>query len=404
MPPLVTELLRLCIVVFGAGVGYEVAQALPAEPGSVFTVGPLDSTTLGVLLGAALGYVLGGALGRYTLRSLTAAEKSLESRSTEQVLGGLFGAILGVVIAVGIAWPLLLLGRTLVVLPIFGFVVITVGTLGYRFGTARRDSLLSLLSARTGLSRPVAVGSLDRVLDSSVAIDGRVIDVVRAGFLHGRMLVPQPVLDEIQGLADAGDDLRRARGRRGLDTLEALRRERGVEVEVISDEALEVPDVDAKLVRICLDRNAALLTLDTPLAKVASLAGCRVMNLHALALSLRPPVTAGDSVRVLLLRAGKEPGQAVGYLDDGTMVVAERTRHLLHSEVEVVVSSVLTTANGRMVFARPAAAVQGQGQVRGQGQAPGHGQGQATSQRSGAAPRPSPVPGPPARPGPGAHG
>jgi uncharacterized protein YacL len=113
-----------------------------------------------------------------------------------------------------------------------------------------------------------------------------------------------------------------------------------------------VPEVDAKLVRLCLDRSAALLTLDTNLAKAAALAGVRVMNLHALALALRPPVTAGDDVSVLLIKPGKEPGQAVGYLDDGTMVVVERARGSVGREVPVTVTSVLTTANGRLVFAR----------------------------------------------------
>jgi uncharacterized protein YacL len=168
--------------------------------------------------------------------------------------------------------------------------------------------------------------------------------------------VCRPVLDELQGLADAGDDLRRARGRRGLELLETLRREPGVEVEVVDDEAPGVPEVDAKLVRIALDRNVALLTLDTNLAKAAALAGVRVLNLHALALALRPPVQAGDEVSVLLIKAGRDAGQAVGYLDDGTMVVAERSRERIGSEAQVLVTSVLTTANGRMVFARPAGA------------------------------------------------
>ena len=168
-------------------------------------------------------------------------------------------------------------------------------------------------------------------------------------------MVPAPVLGELQGLADAGDPVRRAKGRRGLEVLDTLRRESGVDVEVLDDEVPAVPEVDAKLVRICLDRGAALLTLDTNLAKVASLAGVRVMNLHALALALRPPVSAGDEVAVLLIKAGKEPGQAVGYLDDGTMVVAERSRDDIGQESLVRVTSVLTTANGRMVFAKPAA-------------------------------------------------
>src|SRR3954454_2547490 len=140
------------------------------------------------------------------------------------------------------------------------------------------------------------------------------------------MLIASPVLGELQALADAGDDLRRGRGRRGLETLEALRREPGAELVVVDEQVPQVPEVDAKLVRLCLDREAALLTLDTNLAKAAALAGVRVMNLHTLALALRPPVAAGDDVPVLLLKSGKEPGQAVGYLDDRRMVVVERAR------------------------------------------------------------------------------
>jgi uncharacterized protein YacL len=166
--------------------------------------------------------------------------------------------------------------------------------------------------------------------------------------------VPNPVLAELQGLADAGDDLRRSRGRRGLEVLETLQREPGVDVEPLDLDVPGVAEVDAKLVRICLDRGAALLTLDTNLAKAAQLAGVQVLNLHALALALRPPVAAGDDVPVLLLKPGKEAGQAVGYLDDGSMVVVERCRERIGAEVPVRVTSVLTTANGRLVFGRPA--------------------------------------------------
>ena len=202
-----------------------------------------------------------------------------------------------------------------------------------------------------------ATAVLPRVVDTSVAVDGRVLDVVRAGFLAGTMLVPLPVLGELQSLADSADDTKRARGRRGLQVLETLRREPSIDVEVIEDEAPGVPEVDAKLVRTCLDRGVALLTLDTNLAKVAALAGVRVLNLHALALALRPPVVAGEDISVHLLKAGKDAGQAVGYLDDGTMVVAEDARGRIGSEAVVRVTSVLTTANGRMVFGRPSGAV-----------------------------------------------
>jgi uncharacterized protein YacL len=345
----VVEVLRFCIVLFLAALGYELARGSHVG----LSIGPFDEAGVGTLLGAAAGYVVGGVVGRLTTRSLQAAENALVGRSAEQVLAGLIGAIVGVVVGGCLSWPLVMLGQMLLTLPVLVFVCVTTGTLGYRVGVARRAGILSLIGPRTGLAAaPSALTSLPRIVDTSIAVDGRVLDVIRAGFLHGVMLVPQPVIEELQGLADAADDLRRAKGRRGLDTLDALRRERGIDFEVISDEAREVTEVDAKLLRMTLDRGAALLTLDSNLAKAASLAGCRVMNLHALTVALRPPVTAGDSVLVHVTRAGKEAGQGVGYLDDGTMIVIERARERIGADVLAVVTSVLTTANGRMVFAR----------------------------------------------------
>ena len=336
------------MVVFLAGVGAQVGDLLG---GDEVTGVPLSPATLGVLLGACLGYVIGGGVARFVARGVNRAERLFVGRSAEQILSGLVGSVVGVLAAAFVSWPLLVLGRTLVLLPVFVFVLVVAGTTGYRIGLARRESVLRLIGGSAGTVEPSIVRH--RLLDTSVAIDGRIVDVVRAGFLNGRIVVPEPVLGELQRLADSADDTRRARGRRGLATLTALRNERGVDLEVIDDEAPQVPDVDAKLLRMAMDRDAALLTLDTNLAKVAALAGARVMNLHALALALRPPVGAGDAVTVSVLRAGKEPGQGVGYLDDGTMVVVEGGRGHVGGEVSVTVSSVLTTANGRMVFARP---------------------------------------------------
>lgn len=345
----VIEPLRLCIVLFFAGVGNEIGSRVSR----LVTDPTVQPQALGVLLGVAVGYVMGGVLARLTVRSMRTAEHAIAQRSPERVFGGVIGALAGVFVAAGVAWPLLLLGHAAVTVPLFLFGILAVGTLGYRLGGARRHTLIRLLGAVSGMATPTSGAiDMDRVLDTSVAIDGRIIDVIRAGFLHGTFIVLHPVLEELQGLADSGDETRRARGRRGLDTLEALRRERGIELEVIADPAREVPEVDGKLVRACLDRPGALLTLDTNLAKVASLAGVRVLNLHSLALAMRPPVSAGDLVRVLMTKPGREAGQGVGYLDDGTMVVVERARDAMGTEIEIVVTSVLTTANGRMIFAR----------------------------------------------------
>jgi len=353
VPSLVVEMLRLCVVIFFAALGYELALLLERS-GRRDLLGGVDPTWVGLLLGVSLGFVVGGVIGRATERTVRRTERSLSEMSAEHIVAGVFGAILGIVAGSAAAWPIFFLGNPVLAVPLFAFVLVTLGLLGYRVGVARRDGMLGLFGASAGLGpRTVVAASLPRIVDTSIAIDGRVVDVVRAGFLGGQMLIPQPVLGELQGLADAADELRRGRGRRGLEVLETLRREPGVEVLVVDDEAPGVPEVDAKLVRMCLDRGVALLTLDTNLARSAALAGVRVMNLHALALALRPPVVAGDEVSVLLTKPGKESGQAVGYLDDGTMVVVERAREGIGSEARVHVTSVLTTANGRMVFARP---------------------------------------------------
>ena len=353
MPSGVVELLRLFVVIFLASVGYRIGSALDAGHR---VLGPFDALWLGAILGSALGYVLGGVLGRTTATVVGRTATSLESSSAEEIVAGGFGAVGGVLVGVGVTWPVFIADQPSLTVPIFGFVVVTLGLLGYRLGAARREAFLRLFGARAGLPpQPPVAAALPRVIDSSVAIDGRILDVVRAGFLHGRMLLAAPVIAELQGLADAGDDVRRSRGRRGLEVLEALRREPGVDVQSIPDDPAGIGEVDAKLVRICLDRGAALLTLDTNLARAAALAGVRVLNLHALALALRPPVVAGEEIVVHLLKPGKEAGQAVGYLDDGTMVVAEHSRGLIGTDQRLQVTSVLTTANGRLVFGRPGA-------------------------------------------------
>lgn len=347
-PYAVLELLRLLVVVFFAGAGYQLGASVESGP----VLGALNGTAIGLVLGSGLGYVLGGVLGRRTADTAELARTRLRDVSAEQLVAGSVGLVGGVLLGAGVAWPVFLLPHATLAFPLFGVVVVVLGYSGWQVAVGKRAEVLALFGERAGLTpRSAPAGSLPRLIDSSVAIDGRVLDVVRAGFLHGTVLVASPVLAELQGLADAGDDLRRSRGRRGLEVLEALQRDNGVDVEVLELDVPAVHEVDAKLVRLCLDRGAALLTLDTNLAKAASLAGVPVLNLHALALALRPPVAAGDTVPVLLLKPGKEPGQAVGYLDDGSMVVVERARARLGGEVLVRVTSVLTTANGRLVFA-----------------------------------------------------
>jgi uncharacterized protein YacL len=348
------EILRLFTVVFFAGLGYETSRFFD-DRGHANVLGPFNGLAVAIIVGSGLGYVVGGIFGRTVAASADRTEAALREVSADTLVAGALGLVCGVLTGAGIAWPLFFVPDPLIAMPLFGAVVAVLGYLGFRVGSAKRDGVLAMFGGRTGVApRDIPPSALPQVIDSSVAIDARILDVVRAGFLHGRMLVAQPVLDELQGLADAADPLRRSRGRRGLELLQALRREPAVDLSVVDDEHPEVPDVDGKLLRLCLDHAYTLLTLDTNLAKAASIAGARVCNLHALSLALRPPVVAGEDVAVQLIKAGREPGQAVGYLDDGTMVVVERGRRLVGQDITVRITSVVTTANGRLVFAHPA--------------------------------------------------
>jgi uncharacterized protein YacL len=192
-----------------------------------------------------------------------------------------------------------------------------------------------------------------RVLDTSVLIDGRVADVAAAGFLDGTAVVPQFVVRELQRLADSGDTLRRNRGRRGFDVLDRLRQSPGVRLELTDIDYPDIAEIDAKLVALARARGARLLTSDTALARVAGLAGVTVGSPNDLAVAVRPVALAGEGLHVQVMREGKEPGQGVAYLDDGTMVVVEGGKRFIGQPLDVVVTGVLQTSAGRMIFTRP---------------------------------------------------
>jgi uncharacterized protein YacL len=191
----------------------------------------------------------------------------------------------------------------------------------------------------------------EKLLDTSAIIDGRIADVAATGYLDAPLLVPRFVLRELQGLADGGDSLRRNRGRRGFEILKRLQDLH--RVEIVETDVPGVSDVDAKLVELARQRGARVVTTDYNLNRVAELSGVGVLNINDLANALKAVVLPGESLRVQILREGKEPGQGVGFLDDGTMVVVEQGRRLVGQEVTVVVTSALQTSAGRMVFARP---------------------------------------------------
>jgi uncharacterized protein YacL len=191
-----------------------------------------------------------------------------------------------------------------------------------------------------------------KVLDTSVIIDGRIADICETGFLEGTLIVPQFVLRELQQVADSSDTLKRNRGRRGLDMLQRIHKMAHARVQIVEHDFPEVREVDLKLIELCRRMNAKIVTNDFNLNKVAQLRGVPVLNINELANSLKPVVLPGELLRVFIIKEGKEPGQGVAYLDDGTMVVVDQARRALGRTIEVCVTSVLQTTAGKMIFCR----------------------------------------------------
>lgn len=191
-----------------------------------------------------------------------------------------------------------------------------------------------------------------KILDTSVIIDGRILDICKAGFLEGELVIPSFVLVELRHIADSAEPMRRNRGRRGLDVLNKMQEELTQPVRIEEKDYDDVPEVDVKLLRLSRDLGGAVLTNDYNLNKVAGVTGVRVLNINELAGALRPVVLPGEEMTVHVVREGKEPGQGVGYLEDGTMVVIENGRRRVGERVEVEVTTVLQTSAGRMIFGR----------------------------------------------------
>ncbi len=228
-------------------------------------------------------------------------------------------------------------------------VLLYAGLMGTGARTGLRVSRLARLRTTVAQSMPEAC---PKVLDTSVIIDGRIFDICKAGFLEGELIVPTFVLDELRHVADSADALKRARGRRGLDILQKLREELDCPVRVEEWREEDGAEVDVKLLRLARRLNGAVLTNDYNLNKVAGVARVPVLNINELAGALRPVVLPGEEMTVHIVREGKEPGQGVGYLEDGTMVVVENGRRRVGETLEVAVTTVLQTSAGRMIFTR----------------------------------------------------
>lgn len=342
------QLTRVVLVTAGALGGFAVSQQVDWAAQTGFSEGYVIFVF--IILGAAIGYVLGGIIGR----EITAAFRRVHTRLAElrapALMLGSIGFVAGLLVAFLISSSLLQYIEN----PRWLGFAVTV--LLYIFCAYAGTSLFLLPSRDESLhwSFSTATPVDDRppkLLDTSAIIDGRFAALAESGLLEGPLRVPRFVLVELQALADSADDARRARGRRGLDLLTTLsNRENGV--LVIESDFPEVPTVDAKLVKLALASRGALVTVDFNLTKVARVEGASVINVNEVAEALRPVLLPGDGLHILITKEGKEPGQGIGYLGDGTMVVVADAADIVGTDVDAEVTSVLQTSAGRMVFAR----------------------------------------------------
>ena len=320
-----------------------------------------NTTTAGAALlaaGAAGAASLALAAPLLSVEPYLWLERNLDEAPAGQLVGAVIGLIAALLIATMLAVLLNPLPYGLGVLLSLGVATVLV-YVGVRTGSRRRDALGVVFGrgAQVNIDEggPGPLDGQPVIVDTSVLIDGRIVDVAAAGFVPGRLLIPGFVLEELQRVADSADPFRRQKGRRGLGVVDALQKAEDVVCELVDLDFPGTPDVDARLVKLARARGAALMTQDYNLNRLAQIEGVRVLNLNDLANAVKPIVGAGESMAITIVKEGKEPHQGVGYFEDGTMVVVENGSSRVDETVTVTVTTVLQTTAGRMIFATLAA-------------------------------------------------
>ncbi|MFH0811095.1 MAG: PIN domain-containing protein [Pseudomonadota bacterium] len=322
-----------------------------------------------IILCSAIGYLIPGYIREASIpRWLGLAggflfallalllEEIIRKTPLKTTVGATIGMLVGLGIASLISSPITRLSdNSMAQTLIFILIASAFGYVGLVMGSSKQIADLKFpnparLAGR--ISRGHGKKDSAKVVDTSAIIDGRLADLCDTGFLEGPLLIPQFILQELRHIADSSDALRRSRARRGLDALSRIQKS-AVEVKVVDEDFPQIHEVDSKLIALAVRMQAKIVTNDYNLNKVAKLQGLDILNINDLAAALRPVVLPGETLRVQIVREGKEPGQGVSYLDDGTMVVVENAARLVGKSLEVSVTSVLQTSAGRMIFATP---------------------------------------------------
>lgn len=360
LSPMLDAIIVFSFILAGAGIGFYGVDLLPESALSQVTnLEGLSSVTAG------FGALIGGGVGLVFQTSYRRIERQIREMPPDRLLSRAVGLVVGLLIANLMLAPLFLLpiptefGFIKPLTAVLGSIVFAVS--GMNLADTNGRSLLRLINPNSLESVLLAEGTLKpaatKVLDTSCIIDGRIEGLLEVNFLEGQLLIPKFVLEELQQVADASNDQKRTRGRRGLDILNRMRDAYPDRLLINQVDYEDIPTVDAKLVKLAQELNAALLTNDYNLNKVANVQQVTVLNVNDLAQAIRPTYLPGDDIDLKILKQGKEASQGVGYLNDGTMVVVEEGKNFIGDELTVVVTGALQTSAGRMIFAKPKSSV-----------------------------------------------
>lgn len=365
---MIKKIFRVIFTILGLLIGFVLADAIRKSAiGREYLTNIFLQVSFYVILIAIFGiilFILSPFIYKAIRKFITFIEKGISKLSPSEIIFGAVGAIVALILALVITLPLstFLSGLNDMLGPIVSIVInIIAMIIGADIAVKKRDDILSYFEnlkknqskdKKTKNTTNKKIGATPKVLDTSVIIDGRIFDLCQTGFIEGSLVIPTFVLDELRHISDCSDSLKRTRGRRGLDILNKIQKELPIEVDMWEGDFPEIAEVDIKLLKLAQKLNGKVVTNDYNLNKVAEFQGVPVLNINELANAIKPVVLPGEEMTLTVVKDGKESGQGIAYLDDGTMIVVEGGRKYMGKEITVVVTSVLQTAAGRMIFAK----------------------------------------------------
>lgn len=358
---MIKKIMKIILGFLGAILGYNMVHILGLAEELNFSWQHLDrlftsKQFFGIIIGGIIGFFVISYLLEKMLEVMLGFESKIREISWKKIVVGIIGLIIGLIVGTLVNFAFSIPKIPRIGLPIQILINLVFTYSGLSLALTKEEQISNfLLEHNNNIINYNDVDELmsNKILDTSVIIDGRISDICKTGFIEGNLIIPEFVLEELRHIADSSDVLKRNRGRRGLDILKQMQKDPNINVKIITQDFEDIPEVDSKLVKLAQIMDARVVTNDYNLNKVAELQGVFVLNINELANAVKPVVLPGEEMDVKVIKEGKEDGQGVGYLDDGTMIVVDDGIKYMGKKISVLVTSILQTAAGRMIFAKP---------------------------------------------------